>query len=329
MMGQSFIQSPPPPRSHSLGRLTHNHNLRTPNAGVSLCIDSTPDAKSGSQSWRQDTRQYASHAAVARRDTCTQSNPSSNSRIKSLINADMEETVRLASGSPLLMPGVNSEERESENEFQMPSFDLLNIRYDMCNKCQNVNGNPGLRQGLCDTCYATRYPMAPSPARTKVRENATTNALRIDLPLLLQKLLPGIDFSEARFDSRVDGGQSEFRPDYFLHCGGHNVVVEVDENGHANSKKYPPEKEEKRLIQIVADGGGLPAWVIRFNPDSFNKEGERIKSCFKYDKNRKLVLDNVLEWNTRLTVLLVVVMYAVLFPPPENVKVVKLFFTEK
>jgi hypothetical protein len=84
-----------------------------------------------------------------------------------------------------------------------------------------------------------------------------------------------------RFDKAVDGGCSGRRPDVFLDCLTHVVIVECDENRHTGYSC-----ENKRMMQLFEDCGRRPIVFIRFNPDSYiNNSGKRVPGCFV--KNEK------------------------------------------
>lgn len=311
-IAQPFIHRP-----HSLVRLTQNFEFRAPNAGVALYMYSNPASKSASQSSRQELRQYSTHAAVARIDTLSNLSPKSRKKKPITPNAFVETEARLASGSPHFVSGVNCQEEKSEDELRILSH---NITYDMCNDCPAVNTTRF--QDLCAICYAIKSPMVKLSRKYNLKENRVLNVINAGLPLLM----PGVDFSGATFDKTVNGGRDKPRPDFYLRCGGHNMVVEVDEDQHTGYRD-----EEERINTIVAEGGRKPTWVIRINPDSFKKGRVPVKSCFEgyKDENGQLVIRDMNEWIRRMYVLLQVMKKAVLCAPDQPVKEVKLYYTVK
>ena len=67
------------------------------------------------------------------------------------------------------------------------------------------------------------------------------------------------------------------RPDFVFDLGDRIIVLEVDENQHSS---YLCECEQKRMIQIHQDYGGLDVCFIRYNPDRYK------------DNNNKLIKNN-------------------------------------
>lgn len=76
----------------------------------------------------------------------------------------------------------------------------------------------------------------------------------------------------ARTNCAVHGGCSRYRPDVMYNYGTHAVVVEVDEDQHA---QYTPACEHARMVQIQKDVG-LPTVFVRFNPDKFSVKGVQV-----------------------------------------------------
>lgn len=73
----------------------------------------------------------------------------------------------------------------------------------------------------------------------------------------------------SRTNCAVRGGCSRYRPDVMYNFGTHAVVVEVDEDQHA---QYAPVCEHARMVQVQRDVG-LPTVFVRFNPDRFSVKG--------------------------------------------------------
>jgi molybdenum cofactor biosynthesis enzyme MoaA len=67
----------------------------------------------------------------------------------------------------------------------------------------------------------------------------------------------------------------KYRPDFLIDCGTYYIILECDENAHA---QYEQECEIIRMNNI-SSGLGLPVKFIRYNPDQKNvtrKEKERV-----------------------------------------------------
>jgi hypothetical protein len=130
-------------------------------------------------------------------------------------------------------------------------------------------------------------------------------------------------------DRIIDGGCSKYRPDILIHMGDHTVVIEIDENRHST---YNKNCEEARLNDLFTDAGDIPMALIRFNPDGYSNEaGERVKSCWKANKQGVLVVpkDKKVEWEQRIEHLLGRVSYWLDTAPDNDEMLVieELFFT--
>jgi very-short-patch-repair endonuclease len=99
------------------------------------------------------------------------------------------------------------------------------------------------------------------------------------------------------------GGCNSYRPDFVIDYEFFKVIIEVDENQH---NSYECEYEQKRMINIYQDFGGIPILFIRYNPDSY-KTINGIESINK--NNRESILLDILkslknrkEWTILLSV---------------------------
>ncbi len=125
------------------------------------------------------------------------------------------------------------------------------------------------------------------------------------------------------YNKIIEGGCSSHRPDIFIDCLTHSVIIEVDENQHKNGNSYNPECELRRLNNLFTDLADRPIVFIRFNPDSYiNKKNKLIKSCFEYTettglpkatKTLKTRLKNIIDENLAKV-------------PKENITTIKLYY---
>jgi hypothetical protein len=60
-------------------------------------------------------------------------------------------------------------------------------------------------------------------------------------------------------NKQVEGGCSKRRPDIFIDCGSHCLIIEVDEHRHVNYSC-----EEKRMVELYEDIGFRKIVFIRF-----------------------------------------------------------------
>ena len=125
---------------------------------------------------------------------------------------------------------------------------------------------------------------------------------------------------------RVMDGYSKRRPDLLLDLGDQVVIVEVDENQHED---YDCSCENKRLMEISQDLGHRPLVMIRFNTDSYtDKEGKKIKSCWKVSKTGICCVDSNKKWNDRLNVLKETIQYWIANKTDKTLEVIHLFYDE-
>lgn len=124
------------------------------------------------------------------------------------------------------------------------------------------------------------------------------------------------------FDKVVDGGCSNRRPDVRTECLTHTVIVECDENQH---KSGDYSCESKRTMELFQDLGNRPIVVIRFNPDSYLEDDQKIPGCFKTTKTG-IFSPNKKEWDWRMKELKRAVYRRVQTVPEKEVTEVKLFF---
>jgi hypothetical protein len=105
-------------------------------------------------------------------------------------------------------------------------------------------------------------------------------------------------------DKKVEDGCSKKRPDLMCDLGYQVIIVEVDENQHAD---YDCSCENKRIMQLSQDMGHRPIIFIRFNPDTYiNSNGDKITSCWGITPKTgilKIKNNKNDEWDERLTVL--------------------------
>jgi len=84
---------------------------------------------------------------------------------------------------------------------------------------------------------------------------------------------------------------------------GYNIlIIEIDENQH---KAYDEICENKRMMQISKDLQHRPIVFIRFNPDEYIKENQKIASCWGTNKKDDFGIKPIKkkEWIQRLTLL--------------------------
>jgi hypothetical protein len=145
--------------------------------------------------------------------------------------------------------------------------------------------------GYCRFCYINLFPDKPVSRNYKTKEQAVVEFVKTKCP----------EMSWVA-DKIIQNACSKRRPDLLLDLGYQVIIVEVDENQHAD---YDCSCENKRIMELSQDVGHRPIVFIRFNPDEYEKDGTTITSCWGCDKNGLCVVKKTKknEWTDRLRVL--------------------------
>ena len=145
--------------------------------------------------------------------------------------------------------------------------------------------------GYCLYCYIHLFPNAPLSRNYKTKETAVTT--------FIKKNNPEYDF---QIDKKILDGCSKRRPDLLLDLGYQIIIIEIDENKHAN---YDCSCENKRIMEISQDLAHRPIVFIRFNPDSYEVNESTISSCWHVNMNGFCVVkkSKQKEWEQRLNTL--------------------------
>lgn len=145
----------------------------------------------------------------------------------------------------------------------------------------------------CLRCFIHLFPDQPVCRNYKTKESATAQFITNNFPNFTWNL-----------DKKVEDGCSKKRPDLMCDLGYQVIIVEVDENQHAD---YDCSCENKRIMQLSQDMGHRPIIFIRFNPDTYiNSNGDKITSCWGITPKTgilKIKNNKNDEWDERLTVL--------------------------
>lgn len=148
----------------------------------------------------------------------------------------------------------------------------------MCTVCKISYGHNQLYKPLCRICWCNKNGVPPSNFKNKeLQFHKFINSI-IDY-VKDRKAIP--ENIKYRHDLQIDGGCSKRRPDWFIDMLTHSVIIECDEYQHkGNSKKC----EEIRMNEIFTDLGDRPIVFIRFNPDEYYKNEEKILGCYRLEK---------------------------------------------
>lgn len=128
-------------------------------------------------------------------------------------------------------------------------------------------------------------------------------------------------------DKIIEGGCSKRRPDLLVDMGSHVVIVEVDEQQHAD---YDTTCDQVRNMNLWEDLQCRPIVFIRFNPDKYTKQDNTVPSCWTLNKKGLCVLKTSMkkEWTTRLLGLQESIIYWTKNVPSEMLTIRYLFYNE-
>jgi hypothetical protein len=100
-------------------------------------------------------------------------------------------------------------------------------------------------------------------------------------------------------DKTIQDGCSKRRPDLFLDMGYQIIILEIDENQHID---YDCSCENKRIMELSQDVNHRPIIFIRFNPDEYTIQDNKISSCWGINKNGICTIKKtkIKEWSQRL-----------------------------
>lgn len=176
----------------------------------------------------------------------------------------------------------------------------------------DINVSKTKYDGLCLNCFRKANPLQKPACNIKIKENHMTG--------FIKGFVVG-----AVYDRPIISGTSMYRPDCFITLPTHSVVIECDENQHDD---YDRVKEIERTAQMFIDGKARPMIVVRFNPDKYMCQGQKVKSCFAYDKSGAMFVSSPDKWHARLETLKEVILYSIATPPDiaESPFVVRLFY---
>ena len=192
-----------------------------------------------------------------------------------------------------------------------------------CQHCHSVFIKHSRWKPYCFRCYCVLNPDVKIPRQFKLKENYVMDALKEHykdtLTMTFDKCIQSMH-SDVN-DKTIEGGCCKHRPDLFIDFGSHCLIIEIDENQHANYIC-----EQKRMIAIYEAIGFRKVVFIRFNPDGYSEGTQKYKSPFGYTPTGMISI-NKDEMGRRI-VRLVEQIDAVKEEPQEPLTIHYLFFTQ-
>jgi len=166
--------------------------------------------------------------------------------------------------------------------------------------------------GHCLFCFVHLFPHSPLTRNYKTKEASVVEFVKTTFPRYTWIT-----------DKRVQDGCSRRRPDLLLDLGDQVLIIEVDENKHA---EYECSCENKRVMELSQDVGHRPIVFIRFNPDSYVEENQKVPSCWCLNDDGLCILRNKPDWERRLDALKHQMEYWIKERTPKTIEVIQLFY---
>ena len=126
-------------------------------------------------------------------------------------------------------------------------------------------------------------------------------------------------------NKKIQGGNSQRRPDVFIDRGDYCIIIEIDERQH-RSGDYTSDNRD-RTSEIIDDINGRSLVLIRFNPDSYKSSRKTFRSLFsKTRKDRLYRIGCPNKYEERLTLLKAIVDHYLCNSPSQKFIEHRLYF---
>lgn len=198
------------------------------------------------------------------------------------------------------------------------SDDMIDVLHPVCRAefCAN-RARTEYFDGHCFRCFVYLFPDHRCSRSFKVKEQHLVDSVG---ELIVRK---DLHFTVV-YDRAIAGGCSKRRPDCFIDCLTHCLLIECDEFQH---RDYDEICENKRTMQLFTDVANRPLVIVRLNPDGYvKKDGAKVPSCFSRHQRLDVPLVKKKEWAVRTSVLEEHVMHHLHNVPEKEVTVVRLFY---
>jgi hypothetical protein len=149
---------------------------------------------------------------------------------------------------------------------------MVNLKSKKCEHCKFAFAHKEKKK-YCTRCYYHLNPDIIPPRNHLTKERLIMNEIYKIYPELLMNKV-------------IVGSCNQRRPDGFLDILTHSIIIEIDENQH---NSYNTVCEDIRINELFTGLADRPLIFIRFNPDSYKKEGKRCAGLFKLSKSDGLI----------------------------------------
>lgn len=119
---------------------------------------------------------------------------------------------------------------------------VLSRRKCLANLCDNMVSRTKY-DGYCSHCFCCLFPDKPLASNYKTKE-------RVIIHFISQLLASKFPQSTALYDKRIPNGVSKRRPDAFIDCITHCLVIECDEDGH-DTEEYCLCENKRMMVKIM------------------------------------------------------------------------------
>jgi hypothetical protein len=192
---------------------------------------------------------------------------------------------------------------------------MINVTHKKCltEKCY-IRSTNILYEGYCLFCFIHIFPDKKIARNYKTKEKHISDFIKENFKDL-----------EWKFDKIIADGCSNKRPDILLDLGYKIIIIEIDEYQHKN---YIEICENKRIMEISKDLDFRPITIIRFNPDDYCLDEQKIPSCWKVNKLGILTINKTFkkDWELRLNKLKETILFWIENNSEKNINIVKLFY---
>jgi len=196
--------------------------------------------------------------------------------------------------------------------YEHKTKNMINVLERLCNTplCTTL----GLKKYdyHCLFCFVHLFPHSPLTRNYKTKEASVVEFVKSTFP----------EYTWIN-DKRVQDGCSRRRPDLLLELGDQVLIIEVDENQHVD---YDCSCENKRLMELSQDVGHRPIVFIRFNPDSYVVDDQKVPSCWCLNDDGLCILRNKRDWERRLDALKQQMEYWIQERTTKTIEVIQLFY---
>lgn len=178
---------------------------------------------------------------------------------------------------------------------------LPSIFKDRCQLCNWSRARMEKYKPYCGLCYSKLFPTSSLIKGFKERELAVKKTLQTFYP-------------NDRITHNISMGPSMKRPDFMIEAKRSYIIIEVDENQHSGHSM----DENARMQLIYDDLRHMPAWFIRFNPDSYvDSNGKTHDSAF---------ITGGTQWENRIKTLYETIEKCKISNPNEGCEAIHLFY---